>query len=195
MLSAAACALLLGACETIPEPGVVGDPLAAWSQHREGLEALADWSANGRLGVRSETDSFTARVQWDQSGDSFRIRLSSPLGQGLAELTGVPGAVVMRTAENRVYRAASADELLARELGWEVPLDGLRYWMLGRESPATRVKTWSIDETGRLATIDQLGWQVEYDGYRAVDGIDLPIKLVLHHPRLSARVVVSRWRL
>ena len=98
----------------------------------------------------------------------------------------------MRTSNNEVFVAPTPDELLDRQVGWHVPLAGLRYWIVGRTQPHTTVGSLELDGVGRLKTLEQAGWTIRYQRYEAIGDLQLPTKLELENPRLSARLVSVR---
>ncbi|NIM29293.1 MAG: outer membrane lipoprotein LolB [Gammaproteobacteria bacterium] len=186
-------AVLLGACETTPEVAAVDDPERVFAERLVRLAAIEQWSAIGKLGIQSARDSWSAGVHWRQNRDSYSIRLSGPLGQGLMELYGSPGLVEMRTAQDGVYRAQTAEELMLSHAGWRVPLTGLRYWILGMPDPQARVVALELDAGGRLAELRQLGWLIRFQGYEEFDGIALPTRLTLENPRIRGKLIVRSW--
>lgn len=186
--------LLLAACETTPEVVPVDDPERVWAEHQAQLAAIDRWAAVGKLGIQSAEESWTAGLSWLQDRDSFTIRLSGPLGQGLMELHGSAQIVEMRTANDGVYRATTAEELMQTHAGWQVPLSGLRHWILGRPDPRVRIVELALDAGGRLAELRQLDWHIRYERYAEFDGVVLPTRLTLENTRLRAKLVVRSWR-
>jgi outer membrane lipoprotein LolB len=185
--------ILMAACETTQEVVPVDDPERVWTERRAVLATVVEWTAVGKLGLQSAEDSWSAGLTWRQLPDSFAIRLSGPLGQGMMELSGSPGLVEMRTADD-VYRARSAEELMQSRAGWQVPLSGLRHWILGLPDPDAPVAELELDAAGRLASLGQLGWKIRYDRYGEFDGLVLPTKLSLENGRVRAKLVVRNWR-
>ncbi len=185
---------LLGACETIPETVAVDDPQRAWVQRQARLANIDRWTVIGKLGIRSTRDSWSAGIQWQQDRDSYSIRLSGPLGQGLMELRGAPGQVEMHTSDDDVYRAGTAEELMQAHAGWRVPLTGLRYWILGRPDPESPIRTLALDPAGRLAELHQLGWVVRFERYGEFDGETLPTRMTLENVRVRAKLVLRSWQ-
>jgi len=151
-------------------------------------------SAVGKLGMQSAQESWTAGLTWRQDRDNYLLRLSGPLGQGLMELRGSPGLVEMRTSDDVVYRARTAEELMQTHAGWRVPLSGLRYWIIGLPDPQARVIDLELDPMGRLAELRQLGWHIRYQRYGEFDGVALPTRLTLENSQLRAKLVVRSWR-
>lgn len=187
-------AVMLSACESTPEVVPVDDPERFWSEHQARLETLDEWTAVGKLGVQSSQDSWSAGLTWRQDRDSYHLRLSGPLGQGLMQLEGSPHGVEMRTSDGDVYRARTAEELMQTHAGWQVPLSGLRYWILGRPDPSAKIADLQLDPGGRLAELEQLGWQIRYQRYDEFDGMVLPTRLTLENPRLRAKLAIRSWR-
>jgi outer membrane lipoprotein LolB len=109
------------------------------------------------------------------------------------ELRGSAQNVEMRTANEGVYRATTAEELMQTHAGWQVPLSGLRHWILGRPDPRARIVELALDAGGRLAELRQLDWHIRYR-YAEFDGVVLPTRLTLENTRLRAKLVVRSWR-
>jgi len=187
-------AAVMSACESTPEVVPVADPERVWAAHQAQLATIDQWSAVGKLGIQSAQDSWSAGLSWNQDGESYRLRLSGPLGQGLMELSGAPGAVELRTSDDDVYRARTAEDLMQAHAGWRVPLSGLRYWILGRPAPDAEIDDLTLDAGGRLAELRQLGWHIRYARYAEFDGVVLPTRLTLENPRLRAKLAVRTWR-
>jgi outer membrane lipoprotein LolB len=99
----------------------------------------------------------------------------------------------MQTPDD-VYRARTAEELMQTHAGWRAPLNGLRYWILGRPDPDARVDALSLDAAGRLAELHQLGWVIRIERYGTFDGIDLPTRMTLENPRVRAKLVLRTWQ-
>ena len=193
-LALLAVTVLFAACETTPEVVPVDDPERVWAERQARLAAIEQWTAFGKLGIQSPQDSWSASLTWRQDRDSYRLRLSGPLGQGLMELRGSPGLVELHTSDDGVYRARTAEELMQTHAGWRVPLSGLRYWILGRPDPQARIVDLELDPGGRLAELHQLGWRIRYERYGEFDGLTLPTRLTLENRQLRAKLVIRSWR-
>lgn len=187
-------AALIAACETTPDVVPVDNPERVWAERQARLASIDHWSAVGKIGIQSTQDSWSAGLSWQQNGDSYRLRLSGPLGQGLMELRGSPGDVELRTSDDEVYRARTAEALMQAHAGWQVPLSGLRYWILGRPDPDAGIVDFALDPGGRLAELRQLGWHIRYERYAEFDGVVLPTRLTLENSRLRAKLAVRTWR-
>ena len=186
-------AVALTACESVPLLPVEADPQAARAEHARKVKALASWTLEGRISIRYEDEAWHAGLFWHQISDIYQIRLIAPFGQGGAQLDGSANGVVLNNGEGE-FRADSADQLLAEQFGWQIPVDGLRYWATGQTAPSPEPVI-VYDETGRLAEMQQGEWHVEYRGYVPVNGLTLPAKIFLKHSNgLDVRVVVDNWQ-
>ena len=83
---------------------------------------------------------------------------------------------------------------MRQELGWSLPVEGLRSWVLGL--PAERsVAVPAFDTEGRLARLSEAGWRLEYLRFEPqVGGVELPTRLNLERGDLRVKLVVDRWQ-
>ena len=189
-------ALLVAGCAAAPErPLPELPPDQALEVREQRLEAIRDWTCIGRVGATDGRDSLSASMRWVQKRDGYQIRLSGPLGQALVDVKGSPAGVSLRTAERGTFFASSPEVLLDEQFGWRLPVSGLRYWILGLPVPDAEVYARELDVYGRIRRLEQSGWRIEYLDYVQVEGVDMPSRLELRHPHMSARIAVRRWQL
>lgn len=189
--------LLLCSCTVAPprEPPQA-DADVLWRQRAAQLQALEQWSFNGRAAVSGPgIASRTVRVNWTVAGDAYELAFMSVLGQRVAELTGDADGASLRVPREEARSAGTPEELLDQALGWTAPVRGLRYWVLGLPAPAPLFgrEPAELDPWGRLVTLDQDGWHVEITRYIETGGLELPQRLTLTHPRLRIRLVIDEW--
>ena len=77
-------------------------------------------------------------------------------------------------------------------LGADLPWASLRYWMLGLPDPGSEAAVRNAD-AAPWRVIEQGGWQLRYDAFRAEQGLALPQRFSAERARLRVRVVVDRW--
>lgn len=186
--------LVLGACSVAPK---VSSEQAKqlWSARQPALKALSSWLLEGRVAFSSANDGGNASLRWRQHGDDFRILMVAPFGQGTVSLRGGPGGVVLRSSDHpQPVLAPDAESLLQRQLGWHVPVRGMRYWVIGLPDPRDPPHI-ELDDRGRIAHLQQAGWKVDFRRYQSVDGVQLPEKIFMENKDLRVRMVVQRWRL
>jgi len=183
----------LSGCATAPRVSAM--PQFDWPERQQQLAQLQHWSFSGRLAIKdANNESWSASLRWKQDGDSYDIQLSGAFGQGAARLFGHDGYAVIEMAEHSALTADSAEALMQQQLGWFMPVRGLKYWLLGMPEPDL-ISQQVFNNVGRLESLQQSGWQVSYRDYLDVDGLELPRKLELENPRLRARLVIDSWQL
>jgi len=184
--------MLLGACTATRELPPVADPAAAWQARNAKLATLETWRLEGRIGVVTEEDGGSATLHWQQSPQSYEIELFGPFGSGRVRLYGNDTTAVLETSEGEALYAGSAEALFEQGLGWPVPVEPLRRWVLGLSDAND---AFELDRQGRLATLTHDRWQVNFLAYRDVEGFDLPRKLAMHTDGLNIKLVVHEWQL
>ncbi|MBS7661907.1 lipoprotein localization protein LolB [Pseudomonas lalucatii] len=169
-----------------------GDP-ARWQAHKQQVAALDAWQINGKVGIRAPRDSGSGTLFWLQRQDYYDIRLSGPLGRGAARLTGRPGAILLEVANQGRYQAASPEALLQQQLGLNLPVSHLLWWIRGLPSPASKSRL-TLDGDSRLAQLKQDGWRVDYQRYAQQNGYWLPERIRLDGHDLQVTLVIKDWQ-
>ena len=190
------CALWLAACAPMAvKPDVAAVPVAAeqaaWDARRTALQKLTVFSLQGRL-AESGIISFGGSLSWRQDGENLEVRFYGPLGVGAVNLRGTLGALQVQTKDGS-YLTNSPEDLMQQKLGWSLPVEGLRWWVLGLPSPETEAKSLQLDAAGRVQSMEQDGWQLEYTDYQPVNGLDLPHKFSLNNPARGFHLVIDLW--
>ena len=197
MWLAAGTALLAGCgtlLELIPSERDTAERDTTWQAHARELSRLQHWSMLGILAVRSGSNASRVTMRWRQTRESYLVRFTGPLGVGLFEVEGTATEVEARFPSGRRASAASPEALLEQEIGWSVPLQGLRYWIVGAPAPDRAMSKMEFDDYGRLAHLEQAGWTVVYERYGEFDDLALPERIRFSSESVEATVVVRRWK-
>lgn len=185
-----ALAIFLASCRTVPPVHEVSSQ--AWEVRRPQLQARERFELKGRVAVAAGGEGFNARMRWTQNGKQTHVSLDGPLGAGGVQVTSDGSAVSIVTSRgDRLDNEAARAELTSR-LGFDPPLDSLRYWILGVPEPGHPAQE-SLNAQQRLATLQQDGWQIQYTDYMAVGAEWLPSKLTVQRQGVRLRVVVDGW--
>lgn len=189
-----ALALLAGCAGLGPREAVqgTGSP-EQWNAHKASLNRIDGWEINGKVGIRAPQDSGSGTLYWLQRQDYYDIRLSGPLGRGAARLTGHPGQVSLEVANQGRYQASTPEELVKAQLGWNLPVSHLVYWVRGLPAPGSPSKV-TLDGDSRLAHLEQDGWSIDYTRYSEQGAYTLPERIKLQGQDLDVTLVIKDWQ-
>jgi outer membrane lipoprotein LolB len=148
----------------------------------------AGFELTGRFAAAFRGEGASGTVAWRHAAATDELLVSSPLGQAVARIVREHGEVVLSTPEPREYRAADAEELTEKVLGFRLPLAGLAHWVRGQPAPGPASER--RDASGLLQELTQGGWRIRYLGYDE----GRPIRLVLAYPGLELRLAISSWK-
>lgn len=165
----------------------------SWQAHKQHVSSLDAWQISGKVGIRAPKDSGSGTLFWLQRQDYYDIRLSGPLGRGAARLTGRPGEILLEVANQGRYQAASPEQLLQDQLGLNLPVSHLLWWIRGLPSPNSKSRL-NLDANSHLAQLNQDGWFVEYLGYAEHNGFWLPQRIKLSGFDLQVTLVIKDWQ-
>lgn len=144
-LSLAACAALP---TSAPEPAVLS------------RYALDDFVIEGRFSLRQNEQNHSGRLRWRHAGGSDEVLLSSPFGQGVAEIVADARSASLTASDGKTYSAADTESLTEQVLGYRLPLSLLADWVRGRLVPEHVAER---DASGRPLTLRHEDWRVDYE--------------------------------
>jgi outer membrane lipoprotein LolB len=168
------CVAFIAACATAPGPAPTD----------------ASFELAGRVAVRSAQESASGRLFWRHGPAFDDLMISTPLGQGVAEITRRGEHYTLTTADSRRMSATDPEALTEQALGWRLPLAGLPDWVQGKRYPHAEGET-RQGQNGRAQQIRQLGWTIEYLAYDEQAG--LPSRLRLTRDGLDIRLTIDSW--
>jgi outer membrane lipoprotein LolB len=199
-----ALAALVAGCASTPVPSPVENPAATWRARQIELKPVTAWTIQGRLAMHADNKGWQASIFWVRDGDHQSIDLIGPLGRGHLRLSQDNHGAELRDADQKTWRADNAEQLLYRTTGWRMPLAGLNYWVLGLPAPDS-VGQQELDEQGRLKTLVQGGWNIQFLEYSRYGALDLPSKLFIDRRdggsdggqvkdnMLEVRLIIEHW--
>jgi outer membrane lipoprotein LolB len=178
------CFALLSAC-VATRPGVAPKN---WEERMAQLQHAGSWHLDGRAAVAIDTQGWQAALNWRQAGMFAEVHLSGPFGVGALSLKQGPNGL-------SVNGSPPSDAVLGQveeRLGFEPPLDNLRFWLLGVPDPSAGFELVS-NAQDRAQQLTQGGWSIVYDRYMDIDGDVLPSHLVLSRADVRVRIVIDHW--
>ncbi len=182
---------VLAGCRTVP---VREAPQASqsWQARRPLLQAHDRFRLKGRVAVSTGGEGFNARLRWTQDGNQTLVSLDGPLGAGGVQVSSDGTSLNIVTSRGEHLNSDAARAELNTRLGFDPPLDSLRYWILGVPEPHHPAQE-SLDPSQRLSSLQQDGWQIDYESYQSVLGQWLPGKLTLQRQNVRVRLIVDGW--
>ncbi|MBA3696843.1 MAG: outer membrane lipoprotein LolB [Methylotenera sp.] len=182
---------LLQACATTPmNPANTTPTQPSQAQHLQQIATIQQFSLKGRMGVQTDAKGFSGRLDWQHQLSYDNIALYSPLGNQVASIQKTASLVTLQDASGNSVSAADAESLTEMTLGWKLPLTGLADWSLGRPT-ASPIQASTSDNLGRLTTLKQDGWDIEYSDYVDVEGKQLPNKIYMRSPKVNIKLIIE----
>ncbi len=187
------CASLVGTPPTEPASEA---QLAAWETHQREIESVTDWAFDGRAAVRSGVTGGSVQLEWTQVGTVTSLVVNGPFDTGRLAMTGTPDQMLLTdgSGNRRVTNRPAA--LLEEQTGWHIPMSLLPRWVRGLPSESLETLDegeFRLDDRGRLLTLSERGWDIEYDRYREVGGYSLPHFVELQHDGMRIRMAIDSW--
>lgn len=189
-----AAVLSLTGCAALQQQPEPASDAATHQQHLDSVRDIREFHLQGRIGVQTEGRGFSGSTRWKHAAASDSIALFSPMGGQVANIDADAAGVVLVDSDGKSYRAADAETLTQKTLGWRLPMKGLPDWVLGRPAPGA-IEDSHWDQAGRLTRLKQHGWDISYTNYQANQGYQLPGKVTLVSPKLNLKLVIERWEL
>ncbi len=187
--------LLLAGCAMPPPAPTPSVPnQQGWTQRQQQLRCAAQWSLQGRMALAAQGKGWSARLVWQQHGDDFDLRLSGPLGWGGFRLRGDRVQVKLEGDGKSYDFQESPERVIQREFGYDIPVSGLRYWMLGISAPDAPF-TLTLNPWGQPQQLQQSGWIIDYADYASNEPLALPMRLTMTRPDVRIKLLVEDWQL
>jgi outer membrane lipoprotein LolB len=181
------CSLLLAACAATRRAPPA--PAEGWEQRTSDLQRVKSWQLDGRAAVAIAAQGWQATLNWRQHGDAEEVHLSGPFGVGALVLERTPDGLSL----NGAPPSDAVTNQLQEKLGFELPLEHLRFWLLGVPDPSAAFEV-KRNEQDRASQLRQADWSIDYDRYMPVGGDLLPAHLVLSREGVRVRIAVDHWQ-
>lgn len=184
--------LLAAGCASV-QPTTSQSVREARFESREAeLQALAGWHLYARAAINTPRQSGTVSLFWRQSPVQYTLTLRAALGAGTVQLRGDGQRVRLRTSDGRRDSASDAAVLIERHTGYVLPVEKLRYWVLGLPSPEGG-RELELNGQGEVTQLHQAGWTLHYEDYRDVDGLRLPGTIRARGQGVELKLAVQQW--
>ncbi|MCK9608423.1 MAG: lipoprotein insertase outer membrane protein LolB [Methylomonas sp.] len=150
------------------------------------LQHQKNWVLEGRLALVDEKDSVSVSINWRHDELRDDIELVGPLAQGRVRISVTPDQVAVDDGENLKVFYGPVDKVLAEQLGVDLPVDSLKFWVLGVNDPRQSY----IEQPGGFY---QGSWLVRYREMQTVNADTLPKKMTAEKDKSRIKLIVDQW--
>jgi outer membrane lipoprotein LolB len=183
------CLSVIAGCATTVRHEVPPGARAPWEERVTQLAHTTAWQLDARAAAALGDQGWQASLHWRQSGSSSDLHLAGPLGVGSTEVEVTPAGLSL----NGAPPSGTVQAQLEAKLGFDLPLDSLRYWLLGIPDPTVPFDL-TRNAQDRALKLSQSGWTIDYDEYMPSNADLLPKRLVLNRSDARVRIAVERWQ-
>lgn len=169
--------------------------LPTWQKRYSELKQVNSWTLNGSVSIQQAGKTNIASMRWQQQQmDNYNMMLFGPLSMGRVGIAGNSGSVTLTRTGKPPVSASSPESLMQQQLGWELPISNMYYWVRGIPAPGSNPRM-NFDDQNHLTQLAQDGWVINYQNYTSVQQVDLPRTISMNNPRLNVRLVVKNWNI
>jgi len=188
--------LFLASCASVRQPSAVSanQTILSWDERAKTLNQIQSWVIKGSASVQHQGKTDMGGLTWRQQNSRYEIYLSGPLSIGGISIAGSPGSVTMTQSSHAPASANTPEKLMQKQLGWQLPISPMFYWVRGLPSPSSKYQV-TMDANNRITELTQQGWNIQYLSYMQVGSVDLPRLMVMTNPQLRVRLVIKNWGL
>jgi outer membrane lipoprotein LolB len=194
-LAALAVLAMLAGCRTAPVPVAIPGPGAGapWPEQRAALERLERYSLAGKVAVAANGQGFSAALRYEQQTRRANLALDGPLGIGGMRIVLDENHLGVTNSRGQALDGEAARAEIERRLGFELPLDELRWWLLGLPAPGQSDVDAAAD-SGEIRGFVQNGWHVSINTRAPALGFALPQRLTAERGGARLKLFVEQWR-
>ncbi|MEO8400712.1 MAG: lipoprotein insertase outer membrane protein LolB [Gammaproteobacteria bacterium] len=184
---------ILVGCASLSPPPQPQNQTQTTEKRVVNLSSIKNWELKGLIAVRANKSAWSANWQWQQTQKNYTISLIGPLGSNSLKLTGAPNQVLLETSDGKKLTSTSPESLLEQQLGWQLPVSNLYYWIRGLPVPNTPAQK-HYDAFNHLTDLSQDGWTIQYLRYTSINHIDVPNKIYLANTKMNVKIVINQWQ-
>ncbi|RIZ69762.1 MAG: outer membrane lipoprotein LolB [Methylococcales bacterium] len=153
---------------------------------KESLYKLERWSFEGRVALTGKKDALQANINWAHTANDEKIKLAGPLGQGATLIQLAGNSVTIDRGDNKPLTSTQPEIFINQQLGLFVPVQSLRYWVVGVPEPNGH---YNIMPTG----FTQAGWLIDYKQMQSVNNLAMPYKITVSNEQLKLKLIIDQW--
>jgi outer membrane lipoprotein LolB len=183
---------------------LVGCSLMPWSSDDDAevltflpADQLNQWDLTAKFSVSTKDGTESVIIRWILNPDEERLDVLSPTGSVVAQLTMTESEARLKT-DDRETVAKDADTLFKDVMDISLPVNALRYWVRGLDSPDLPLESVEKDGEGRITELSQDGWQLAYNGNISIESgshrFEVPRRLTATRGDIEIRWASTEWQ-
>lgn len=184
--------LIIYGCALKPPVAV---PENNWQQQQQQLYSIDQWQVEGRIGVKTIDQGFTANLNWQHQPDNQQLRIYGSFGKTYAEINQNADFAILKISADETYQSTDIESLVHKVLGYSLPVDQLEYWIMGLPAPGND-SALTFDKLGYPETMNYQQWKVSYNNYQRFGTFGdhyLPTKITLTDGEVTLKLSLRNW--
>jgi outer membrane lipoprotein LolB len=160
-------------------------------------DQLNQWDLTAKFSVSTKDGTESGSIRWILNPAEERLDVLSPTGSVVAQLTMTESEARLKT-DDRETVAKDADTLFKDVMDISLPVNALRYWVRGLDSPDLPLESVEKDGEGRITELSQDGWQLAYNGNISIESgshrFEVPRRLTATRGDIEIRWASTEWQ-
>ena len=156
------------------------------------LTEVGNFQFSGSMSFSDDQDGGSGRFQWENKSGLISVQLKAPMGIKSWRIIEQTVGAELITKGSVVY-ADNAQTLISNQLGWQVPWQQLKSWVIGQPYNKSHGQIFWHSEG---FTLSEDGWQIEYSRlkpYPDTSSQQLPHKMVARKDTYSIKLSIKQW--
>jgi outer membrane lipoprotein LolB len=154
---------------------------------------LPYWKAEGRLGVKSPQGAWNANLFWEHENSQDRLRVSGPFSQGVVSIILQKDLIYINEGNGKIETTRDPSESIKRRLGFEVPVESLRFWMMGLPAPDEDYLQPVENQDSARRGFTQRGWSLAFEQFVPLAGESVPQRILLQGNQVRLKLIIDSW--
>jgi outer membrane lipoprotein LolB len=146
---------------------------------------LENWQTDGRISLSVKNESSHANFRWNQKNNEFRLRLSFVGGFKSIIVLGNDFGV------EQIEGIQSDEKNLIDTLNSSLPIEQLKYWLLGKSNPNLDYRM--INHSEDEVAFNQLDWTIRVMNVQKFNSLVLPKRILIENIDSNAQIIIDKW--
>lgn len=154
---------------------------------------IQNYNIKGKIAFKTTQQAKSATFYWQQQANTYHITLSTYLGIQLAEIKGTPNHIEIN-ADGDNYQSNDPQGLIARQIGWRLPVQHLSDWVKGiHNGVVINTHDNGLAKKVLVRTSSTEEWTLTYLSYQTIGNLQLPQKIKCQTPTLTVMLQINQW--